>query len=96
MKLTVNISTTASATVYVEISDERLAEIAENLGVEVSKLTVDDLTDEIYEKMETPSICAQCSGWGRDHSLELGDDWEINDDPNETNPRYRGIRIVKE
>ena len=93
MKLAVNISTTASATVHLEISDDRLAEIADDLGVTVDKLTVDDLTDEIYEKMETPYICAQCSGWGQDHSLELGDDWDIDDDPNEKNPNYRGIRI---
>lgn len=23
-----------------------------------------------------PGVCAQCSGWGRDHSLEVGDEWE--------------------
>jgi hypothetical protein len=23
-----------------------------------------------------PGICAQCSGWGRNHSLEVGDEWE--------------------
>jgi hypothetical protein len=23
-----------------------------------------------------PGICAQCGGWGRDHSLEIGDEWE--------------------
>lgn len=31
------------------------------------------------EKFESPYICAQCSGWGRDEdepSLELGDVWE--------------------
>lgn len=22
-------------------------------------------------------ICAQCSGWGRDTSLEIGDEWEV-------------------
>jgi len=43
-----------------------------------------DLTDpaEIEEAFwesepNTPSICAQCSGWGRDTNLELGDEWEI-------------------
>lgn len=23
-----------------------------------------------------PSICAQCSGWGRDYSIDMGDEWE--------------------
>lgn len=23
-----------------------------------------------------PSPCAQCGGWGRDWSLEIGDEWE--------------------
>jgi hypothetical protein len=26
---------------------------------------------------ETPGICAQCSGWGKPWSLELGDVWDI-------------------
>jgi len=95
MKLSVNISTHASAVVTVEFTDEKLAQIAEDLGVEVDALTVDDLTDAIYETMETPGICAQCAGWGRDYGLELGDEWEIDDDPKEKNPDYRGIRIVK-
>ncbi|MGN6128502.1 MAG: hypothetical protein ACTHON_18240 [Humibacter sp.] len=45
--------------------------------------TVDVETDEtdpekIFELATegAPSICAQCSGWGRKHSLEIGDDWE--------------------
>lgn len=31
-----------------------------------------------------PSICAQCSGWGRSHSLEVGDEWEPVEDENGT------------
>jgi hypothetical protein len=23
-----------------------------------------------------PGICAQCSGWNRSHSIDLGDDWD--------------------
>jgi hypothetical protein len=30
----------------------------------------------------TPSICAQCGGWGRKFSLELGDEWEPVEDEN--------------
>lgn len=25
---------------------------------------------------ELPSVCAQCGGWGRSFSLEVGDEWE--------------------
>ena len=95
MKLKVDISTHASAVITVELSDEKLAQVAEDLGVDVDALTVDDLMDTIYETMDTPQICAQCSGWGQDYGLELGDEWEIDDDPKEKNPDYRGIRIVK-
>lgn len=28
---------------------------------------------------DLPTICAQCSGWGRDVNLELGDDWEVTE-----------------
>jgi hypothetical protein len=27
-----------------------------------------------------PTICGQCSGWGGDQNLELGDTWEGDDD----------------
>jgi hypothetical protein len=35
--------------------------------------------DEAIEKaaQEVPGICARCSGWGQDYSLELGDEWDI-------------------
>ena len=95
MKLDVDIRTTASATITVEISDKTLEEIATNLNVSVDKLTVDDLVDVIYEKMNTPQICAQCTGWNTDWSLELGDEWEIDDDPSAKNPEYRGIRVTE-
>ncbi len=38
--------------------------------------------DEAYDLAagRTPSICGQCSGWGRDYSLDLNDDWEIPGD----------------
>jgi hypothetical protein len=37
----------------------------------------------IYEEAMTegvPGLCAQCSGWGRDHSLDVGDEWEPETD----------------
>lgn len=27
-----------------------------------------------------PGICAQCSGWGHSHSLEIGEEWELATD----------------
>jgi hypothetical protein len=39
--------------------------------------------NEAYELAtcgDLPVICAQCSGWGRKQSLDLGDVWEIPDD----------------
>jgi hypothetical protein len=32
------------------------------------------------ELLGMPNICAQCSGWGRPYSLDLGDDWEPDDE----------------
>jgi hypothetical protein len=50
-----------------------------------SVLVETDETDpeKIFEEALSqggPSICAQCSGWGRTHSLEIGDDWEPETD----------------
>jgi excinuclease UvrABC ATPase subunit len=73
----VDIYTTASARVSVEISDERLTEIAMNSNCDVDDLTVNDLVDEIIESYDPPHICAQCTGWGHDYSLELSDDWDL-------------------
>jgi len=55
MKLSVNISTHASAVVTVELTDEKLAQIAEDLDVKVDALTVDDLMDTIYETIDRKS-----------------------------------------
>lgn len=82
-KFSVNLVTTASAIVTVTVSDEKLAEVALDLGKEVGELTPDDLRDHVtYRAHErAPYICAQCSGWGReDQSLELGDEWELPTD----------------
>lgn len=35
--------------------------------------------EKIYEEAMqegVPSICAQCSGWGRPYSIDMGDEWE--------------------
>jgi hypothetical protein len=84
----VAIQTIAVAVVPVEISDERLAEIAFNLGKKVADLAVEDLVDYVVEHYEGPSICAQCSGWGQKHSLQLGDEWEVSVDPHDPTASY--------
>ena len=41
----------------------------------------EDAVERAYDEAEFPTICAQCSGWGRDDQhLELGDVWEADDD----------------
>lgn len=27
-----------------------------------------------------PRICAQCSGWGQEQNLEIGDEWDVDAD----------------
>lgn len=48
-----------------------------NITVEAD--TFEDAVEAAWQE-DFPSICAQCSGWGREASLELGDEWE----PDET------------
>ena len=26
-------------------------------------------------------LCAQCSGWGQDHTLDIGDSWDVDGEP---------------
>jgi hypothetical protein len=53
---------TASATVTADVPDD----VAEQGAEEVSEWIQANASDG-------PSLCAQCSGWGRKVSLELGD-----------------------
>lgn len=69
------ITTVASATVSVSISDAKLRELAAERGVSPAELTIEDLSDVIIETCSPPIICAACAGWNRDHSLELGEEW---------------------
>lgn len=41
-----------------------------------------DSKEEAEEKAlndGVPGICAQCAGYGRENSLEVGDDWDVNE-----------------
>lgn len=53
------------------------------LTTTASVVMIIEADDEIeaYEKAgaEVPQICAQCAGWGRGYSLDLGDDWQDGD-----------------
>lgn len=46
----------------------------------------------------TPDICANCGGWGRDFSLEIGDEWESvprsKDDSTPTIYREDGTEVA--
>lgn len=78
----VHLETTASATVRVTLDDDDLVKTAEDIGVDVADLTVDDLRDRVEEAAfegELPRLCAQCSGWGRSWSLDLGEFEPIED-----------------
>lgn len=81
-KFRVGINTSAYATVDVEIDDDAIREVAELNEVDVDGVTVEMLRDKIEENYETPNLCAQCSGWGRDYSLDLGDEWEVDEGEN--------------
>ena len=42
------------------------------------ELTKEAAIDAAYN--QTPSLCAQCSGWGQAAGVELGE-WELDDEP---------------
>lgn len=65
-KFTVHFTTTASASVDVEIPEETIAEE----GVETAVFSLIE-----GGMINTPSICARCSGWGRDFGLSIDGEW---------------------
>lgn len=46
-----------------------------SVEVETDETDPEKIVEAAYEQANFPSICAQCSGWGNDQELELGDDW---------------------
>jgi hypothetical protein len=65
MKYRVYLTTTASATLDVEVPDD---------------LGEDEAREQAIEEaiQEAPSgVCASCSGYGQEWSLELGGDWDV-------------------
>ena len=57
-----------------EISDEEIAE--EGLEIAVANLIESGSID-------TPSICARCSGWGQSYGLEIVGEWNAYQATNE-------------
>lgn len=82
MKLAVCITTSADASVDFDIEDDRLAEILNgeefDPNNDTHRLAIEN---EFWESNpDTPSICAQCSGWGDNYSMTVGEgEWEVTD-----------------
>lgn len=68
-KFTVYFTTTASASVEVEIPQKTIDE--EGVHSAVADLVESGLID-------TPGICARCGGWGQTYSLELSGEWDTH------------------
>ena len=50
-----------------------------SITVETDETDPERIVEEAYAE-GIPGICAQCSGWGRDHELEVGDEWDVDED----------------
>lgn len=53
-------------------------EVPEDVDHDDLEALADIAIDEAMMK-GIPSLCAECSGWDRDWSLEISDDWTIDD-----------------
>lgn len=45
------------------------------LTIETDETDPENILEEALSA-GVPGICAQCSGWGRPYSIDLGDEWE--------------------
>jgi len=45
-------------------------------AIEIEADSAEEAQEKADEIQDFPSICAQCSGWGSDHNLDLSDVWE--------------------
>ncbi len=64
MKYRVLIQTVASATVDIEVPDD--------------VTDPDEIAERALSEGNLPTLCAQCSGWDKGFSLDLGD-WDITE-----------------
>jgi hypothetical protein len=96
MRLTVDIRSTADATITVDIPEEDLCSLAEELGIAPQDIKLMDLADLIHERMSQPRLCVHCSGFGDSAtSLALGDEWDIDKYDEKAAPEHRSIRIAE-
>lgn len=65
-RFTVHSTTTASSAVKIDVSDEAIAE--DGLEIAVASVIEGGMID-------MPDVCARCSGWGHDYSLEIDGEW---------------------
>lgn len=49
-------------------------------SVVVEAENVEDALSKASEAFQNPTICAQCSGMWRGPDLELGEEWEMDED----------------
>jgi hypothetical protein len=81
-KFRVSLHTVASATVTVDVPDDVIARVAENYAVSVEDVDTDMLHEaaENLAHESTPRLCHHCVGYGNPrYSLDLGDDWEVDE-----------------
>jgi len=80
-KYRVFFTTTADATVRMEIDDAELAELMSRTrgGRDLEMSDAGTVVDNAVwdNDPDTPRMCAHCAGWGKKYSLDLGDEWEI-------------------
>lgn len=81
-KYTVNLHTMASAAITVEVDEDK---VREQLGDDANEpdILAEYLREEAIEQAfdhKPPHPCAQCSGSRKSFSLDLGDDWDLDDD----------------
>lgn len=79
MKIHVMMSVHASVSVPVEIPDAVIDEITGGVPFDGdNEEHLNGLADVVWEyDIETPTLCAQCTGWGKEFELELGDNFDV-------------------
>jgi hypothetical protein len=75
---------TVEVTVPIEVTVEKLEEIAKDLDIDRHSLTYADIEEYITEKgyKNLPGdVCAQCSGWGSQWSRDEGEIELFDEEP---------------
>lgn len=96
LRFSVSATTTAAATVNVRLTRKDLEELRDAETGELDESRLRELVEDAAFEQGFPTLCAHCAGWGKQHSIELGDEWEVEAPHSSDGPYDGAVRLARD